>query len=308
MSAVEPLFTALPPVAPLARPIQGDTQLVGLLGGDVRYSLSLRLHNRAFASLGLNWAYLPLPVSPTEPRRLREAVYGLRAMGFVGANVTMPFKERVMEYLDEITPTAQRMGAVNTILHREGRLIGGNTDAEGFVADLQAHGVSWSDRPVVILGAGGAARAVAFGLAESGCARLSIANRTRSRAERLARDLSELFPHQAVDVVPWGRRADASVAGPRALIVNCTPVGMEGVCTPSGEETPWPISPRPEQVVAELVYAPLLTPLLEAAQASGARTISGLGMLVQQAALSFTWWTNRPPPIRQMQAALEIDG
>ena len=308
MSALEPLFSAPPPATSFVQAIRGDTQLVGLLGGDVRYSLSLRLHNRAFASLGLNWAYLPLPVSPSEPERLREAVYGLRALGFVGANVTMPFKERVMAYLDEITPNAQRMGAVNTILHHEGRLIGGNTDAEGFIADLRAHGVSWSDRPVVVLGAGGAARAVAFGLAEAGCVRLSITNRTLERADRLAQDLVRFFPHQRVEVVPWAHRADATIAGPRALIVNCTPVGMDGVCTPSGEETPWPLPLRPDQVAAELVYAPLVTPFLEAARAAGARAIPGLGMLVQQAALSFTWWTRCPPPIRQMQAALEIDG
>lgn len=288
------------------RRITGSTQLVGLLGGDVRYSLSLRLHNRAFDALGLNWAYLPLPVSDADPSRLGEAIYGLRAMHFVGANVTMPFKERVIDYLDEITPAARRMGAVNTILHRGGRLIGGNTDAEGFIADLTSHGVSLAGRRVIVLGAGGAARAVTHGLAEQGCGSLFIVNRTAERAAQLADDLKASFPAQPVEIAPWPVRAELSEADDEALIINCTPVGMDGVRTPSGAESPWPAPLRPDQVVADLVYAPIQTPLLAAAEAAGATAVNGLGMLIQQAALSFAWWTDRSPPVPEMQAALEL--
>ena len=300
MNAEETMFSE-------GRQITGSTRLVGLLGGDVRYSLSLRLHNRAFDALGLNWAYLPLPVSAAAPERLGEAIRGLRALNFVGANVTMPFKERVIDHLDEITPAARRMGAVNTILHRrDGSLIGGNTDAEGFIADLGANGVSLPDRRVIVLAAGGAARAVAHGLAERGCAALYIVNRTAERAERLAAELTDSFPGQSVQIAPWSSRADLSTPGDGALVVNCTPVGMDGVRTPSGAESPWPAPIRPDQVVADLVYAPLHTPLLASAEAAGATAISGLGMLIQQAALSFSWWTNQVPPISQMQAALEL--
>lgn len=286
------------------RQITGKTRLVGLLGGDVRYSLSLRLHNQAFEALELDWAYLPLPVSPADPSRLGEAIYGLRAMNFVGANVTMPFKERVIDYLDEITPAARRMGAVNTILHQDdGRLIGGNTDSEGFLADLQAHGVRLTERRVLVLGAGGAARAVTHGIAAHGCKDLVIVNRTAERAARLAAELTTLYPGQNVSIAPWAARA--SWSEPEALIINCTPVGMAGVRTPSGATTPWPAPIRPDQVVADIVYAPVQTPLLIAADRAGATTLNGLGMLIQQAALSFAWWTNQRPPISQMQAALE---
>lgn len=295
---------AEPPSTPDRLPITGRTRLVGLLGGDVRYSLSLRLHNRAFDALNLDWAYLPLPVSSTDPNRLKEAILGLRAMNFVGANVTMPFKEQVIDCLDEITPAAQRMGAVNTILHNEeGRLIGGNTDAAGFIADLDANDVAIAARRVIVLGAGGAARAVTHGLAERGCAQLVIVNRTEQRAARLANELTLAFPGQAVEISPWPARAQWSTEN--ALIINCTPVGMAGVRTPSGASSPWPAPIRADQVVADLVYAPVRTSLLETAASAGAKTLNGVGMLVQQAALSFAWWTDQSPPISQMMAALE---
>lgn len=290
--------------AVLDRGITGHTRIVGLLGGDVRYSLSLRLHNEAFESLGLDWVYLPLPVRSGEDIRLVEAIRGMRAMGFVGANVTMPFKESVIPHLDEITPSAARIGAVNTIrIDSTGRLIGGNTDAAGFISDLSANEVTLPGRPVVILGAGGAARAVAFGLAERQCGPMIIANRTPQRADRLRDELARYFPDQQVTVTPWPLRADN--IDPGALIVNCTPVGMHNVRTPTGADSPWPARFTPDQVVVDLVYAPLVTPMLAAARADGARALTGLGMLVQQAALSFAWWTDEAPPVREMRAALE---
>ena len=284
--------------------ITGHTRIVGLLGGDVRYSLSLRLHNEAFTSLGLDWVYLPLPVQAGDETRLVDAIRGMRAMGFVGANVTMPFKESVIPHLDEITPSASRIGAVNTIrIDTSGRLIGGNTDAIGFISDLSANEITLPGRPVVILGAGGAARAVAFGLAERGCGPMIIANRTSQRAGRLREDLARYFPAQKVAVTPWPMRADN--IDPGALIINCTPVGMHNVRTPTGAASPWPVRFTPDQVVVDLVYAPLVTPMLAAARADGARALTGLGMLVQQAALSFAWWTDEAPPVREMRAALE---
>ena len=284
--------------------ITGHTRIVGLLGGDVRYSLSLRLHNEAFTSLGLDWVYLPLPVQAGDETRLVDAIRGMRAMGFVGANVTMPFKESVIPHLDEITPSAARIGAVNTIrIDASGRLIGGNTDAIGFISDLSANEITLPGRPVVILGAGGAARAVAFGLAERGCGPMIIANRTSQRADRLCEDLARYFPAQKVTVTPWPMRADT--IDPGALIINCTPVGMHNVRTPTGAASPWPVRFTPDQVVVDLVYAPLVTPMLAAARADGARALTGLGMLVQQAALSFAWWTDEAPPVREMRAALE---
>ena len=283
----------------------GKTRLVGLVGSDISLSLSLAIHNQAFQSLGLNYLYVPLPVNPSHPDRLREAVLGLRALGFIGANVTMPFKEKIIHHLDDLTPAAKRIGAVNTLLiDKNDRLVGGNSDSGGFLADLQANQIEWKSRPVLLLGAGGAARAVAYGLSETGCHSISIFNRTASRAERLAEDIHDLFPNQKVEasqqLEEWSHR-------PRALIINCTPVGMHSILSPSGHRMLWPmrLKFRPDQVVADLIYAPVKTPLLLKAKSDGAKTINGIGMLIHQAALSFTWWTDKTPPIAHMHAAIQ---
>ena len=283
--------------------INGETTLVGLLGSDIRLSRSLPIHNSAFHELNLNWAYLPLNVSPTEPDSIKDAVFGLRALGFAGANITMPFKESVIPFLDELTPAARRIGAVNTILvTQDKRLVGGNSDTGGFLADLRAKGVNWKDRPVLLLGAGGAARAVAYGLAETGCGELFIYNRTPERAERLASELHACFPEQPLRVLQELHPQDVAQ---NAIIINGTPVGMKGIYAPSGEDYLWPstLAFNAEQVVVDLVYAPLQTSLLKKASHDGAITINGLGMLVQQAALSFSWWTGQHAPIDTMTAA-----
>lgn len=285
--------------------LTGSTRLVGLIGEDVSRSLSLLLHNEAFASLELDWAYVPLPV-PNEPHeRLGDAVRGLRALGFVGANVTMPYKVAVLPYLDELTATARRIGAVNTIrVDDSGRLIGGNTDGVGFLADLGQQGVDWREHPALILGAGGAARAVANTLAERNCPHITVVNRTESRACRLVDELTDTFPQLSVAASPWTERVD--LARDDSLIINCTPVGMDGIRTPGGESSPWPADAplSAEQVVADLVYTPQLTPLLIRALKEGLQGVPGLGMLVHQAALSFAWWTDASPPVEAMHEAL----
>ncbi|MEL6341738.1 MAG: shikimate dehydrogenase [Myxococcota bacterium] len=267
--------------------ITGHTQLVGLIGASVTYSLSLRMHNGAFHALGMDWAYLPLPV---RAGNIGDAVRGLRALSFVGANVTMPYKEQVIEHLDEMTEAAARMGAVNTIHHVGGRLIGDNTDADGFMADLAAHDVDPAGRMALILGAGGAARAVAHALHQRG-ARLRLTNRTRSRADALAKTVG------GTKVVDWTDRGTVRAD----LIVNCTPVGMLNRIG----ESPWPGPLGPDQTVVDLIYTPQKTALLKQAQDAGALAIGGLGMLVQQAALSFARWTDRSPPTAVMRATLE---
>jgi len=162
-----------------ANTISGKTNLVGVIGWPVSHSVSPAMHNAAFADIGLDWCYIPLPV-PTEPaERIGEALHGLRALGLRGANVTVPHKQSVMPHLDWLTPAAQAIGAVNTIrVEADGQLSGDNTDARGFVADLRDHGVDPAGKRALVLGAGGSARAIVFGLAEAGCVSITILNRS----------------------------------------------------------------------------------------------------------------------------------
>jgi shikimate dehydrogenase len=286
-----------------ANTISGKTNLVGVIGWPVSHSVSPAMHNAAFADIGLDWCYIPLPV-PTEPaERIGEALHGLRALGLRGANVTVPHKQSVMPHLDWLTPAAQAIGAVNTIrVEADGQLSGDNTDARGFVADLRDHGVDPAGKRALVLGAGGSARAIVFGLAEAGCVSITILNRSVDKAHDLAMDMRALFPfcrlsgHAMPDEI-------AVLAQEAEIIVNCTSLGM----TPNVEGLPWDenISFRPGQVVYDLVYNPPQTRLLQKAATDGAQAIGGLGMLIWQGALAFERWTGQLPPVAVMRAAAE---
>lgn len=281
--------------------ITSTTRLVGLFGWPVSHSISPIMHNVAFAQKRMNWRYVPLPVHPD---RLADGVRGLSAMGFVGANVTVPHKQAVMPYLDQWSPAAEAIGAVNTILVEEdGTLSGDNTDAAGFVADLRAAEVDPAGLDVLILGAGGSARAVVYGLGQAGVASITVANRTQANARRLIEGLSEHFSHLSLSVVglPDGL---AQVAESADLIVNCTSLGM----APRIEGLPWDedIEFQSDQIVYDLVYNPAMTRLLQLAAADGARTIGGLGMLVHQGAIAWELWTGESAPIEAMSRAADI--
>jgi shikimate dehydrogenase len=228
-------------------------------------------------------------------------VAGLHALGLKGSNVTVPHKQAVMAHLDELTPAAAAIGAVNTIVVREdGSLLGDNTDARGFVADLLAHKVSLTGANALVLGAGGSARAVVYGLAEAGCASVTLLNRTLSKAADLAAAIQPLFPDCSLRALPF----PDGIAAPAAdadLIVNCTSMGM----TPHTETMPWDeaVAFRPGQTVYDLVYNPPRTRLLQKAEADGARAIGGLGMLIWQGAIAFELWTGQQPPVDVMEAA-----
>ncbi len=280
------------------------TQLVGLIGWPVGHSRSPAMHNAAFAALGLNWAYVPLPVAPPAGNtsvagRVGEAVLGLRALGMRGANVTVPHKQAVLPWLDALTPAAQAMGAVNLIVvEANGTLLGDNTDGAGFAADLVAHGVEVAGKQVLVLGAGGSARAVLFGLSGLGAAEVVIANRSLERALALLAELQPRLPDVTLRAVPLGELGDAARA---PLVVNCTSLGM----APHVDTMPWDgaVGFAPDQVFYDLVYAPLETRLMQLAQRCGATAIGGIGMLVQQGALAFERWTGHPAPIEVMRAA-----
>jgi shikimate dehydrogenase len=289
------------PVSSLHFPLSGKTNIVGLIGWPTGHSVSPAMHNAAFAELGLNWSYVPLPVSTEPAARIGEAVAGLRALGLRGANVTVPHKQAVMPYLDRLSPAAGAIGAVNTIrVEADGTLFGDNTDARGFVADLRDHGVDPAALRVLVLGAGGSARAVVYGLAEAGCRNIIISNRTLARAEELAGAMQEHFPHCPITAHGLPEAIHAA-AGQADLIVNTTSLGM----TPNVETTPWDeeVAFRPGQTVYDLVYNPPQTQLLQQATVDGARVIGGLGMLIWQGALAFELWTGLTPSVATMRRA-----
>ncbi|HET7481470.1 MAG TPA: shikimate dehydrogenase [Actinomycetota bacterium] len=264
------------------------THFVGILGWPLTYTLSPAIHHAAFRSIGLDWVYLTWPVPPDD---LGTAVAGLRALGARGANVTMPHKEAVLDHVDEVSGDAQAVGAANTIQSLGGKLIAHNTDVDGFREFLVADaGTEVAGRRALVLGAGGAARAVVRALAELGAGEIAIAARDPKRAA----NLSALADR--VETLPW---AEAAAAVPRCdIIVNATPA------TTGAGDLLQDAAFNHEQEVVDLVYDPPTSRLVERARASGARAWGGLGMLVHQAAASFRIWTGQEPPIEAMSAAV----
>lgn len=258
------------------RPITGRTRLAGVIGWPVAHSRSPCLHNEWLRRSNLDGAYVPLPVAPG---RLEAAVHGLQAAGFAGVNVTIPHKEAACRMSDVLTPAARRCGAVNTLrFDPDGRLHGDSTDGQGFLDSLRADGIDPAAGPALVLGAGGAARAIVSALQELGVP-VRLANRTRARAEALAQDLAA--PGHPLEVIDWDAR-EAALAD-QALLVNTSPIGMAAhpgsPCRLDGAP--------PGLVVADIVYVPRVTPLLAEARARGLRTVEGLGMLIHQARIGF---------------------
>ena len=281
--------------------LDAETRLVALLGDPIGHSRSPALHNAAFRQLGLDWAYVACRV---ERERLGEAIAGLRALNFAGANVTVPHKEAVMAHLDALTPTAETIGAVNTIIHSvDGQLLGDNTDADGFLRPLRSLRSQLDvlrDKPAVVLGAGGAARAVVYALlSEVAPSSLTLAARRPEQAERLAVSLGAWRERLRVEPL---ETAGTAVRQAR-LIVNTTPVGMH----PDVEATVWPQAEDfgPGQIVYDLVYEPEQTRLLREAARQGATPIGGLEMLIGQAAAAFERWTGRSMPLNAVRATLQ---
>jgi shikimate dehydrogenase len=268
---------------------------VGVIGWPIAHSLSPIMHNAAFNALGMNdWSYDAMAIAP---ERLESELKALARNGYVGVNVTVPHKQDVLR-LVQPDDKARAIGAVNTIDFRDNT--GTNTDVDGFLDDLQANDVPIEGEPVVILGAGGSARAIIYGLAQAG-AHVAIVNRSVERAFQLIGDLRLGNVHIETKTLE-----EAAQWCP-TLIVNCTPVGM----WPKVDHSPWPdrIACPEGTTVYDLVYRPAKTKLMQQIEASGGRSISGLGMLVRQGAAAFKIWTGVEPPIEVMleaaQAVLE---
>lgn len=280
------------------RHIAGETALTGIIGYPLIHSLSPLMHNKAFQALGINYVYVPFPV---KPHHLAQAVSALPVLGIKGVNVTIPYKRDIIDYLDEVTETAKLMQAVNTIVNDHDRLIGYNTDGQGFLLSLQEQGFIPQNRQVLILGAGGSCRAIAVILCLQKIKKLTLAGRNLGRAEALAVDLSK---HFALDLAAKNMahltKADLTAAD---LIINTTPVGMY----PNIEER-LPIDTRflhNRQLVYDLIYNPRETIFLREAKHRGCTVINGLSMLVYQGAEAFALWTGRQAPIAIMRSAVQ---
>ncbi len=288
----------------MASGISGRTRVCGIFGYPLEHTFSPAMHNAAFEAAGLDFVYLPFPVAPDG---LEQAVAAVRALGLAGVNVTIPHKEAVLPLLDQLSEEARLIGAVNTIVNRNcsGRLRGENTDGRGFLRSLKtAAGFEPAGKTVLLLGAGGAARAVAVQLALAGVRKITLTNRSQVRAAEMAADLrtgtgipaevlswpgpEELLPGEAL------RSAD--------LVVQATSLGMYPGCA---QTIPLPYNLfRPGQVACDLVYNPARTEFLKRAGQAGAAAVGGTGMLLYQGALAFELWTGRDAPLETMERAL----
>jgi len=276
---------------------------VGLIGWPVGHSRSPAMHNAAFRHLGLNWEYMLLPV---HPNHVSEAVRGLRGLGFRGANVTVPHKLAVMDALDQIMPEAQVIGAVNTIVNQDNRLIGHNTDGIGFLRALREGGFEPQGCRALLIGAGGASRAMLYALLTEQV-QITIANRTQSKADALAEEFGAHFNVSINTLALDSSDALQQALNQADLLVNATTLGMY----PHIDTMPLPADTHFHAglTVYDAVYNPLETKLLTQVRAAGAKGIDGLGMLIHQGAVAFTLWTGEDAPVEVMRAAaMDVGG
>lgn len=276
--------------------ITGRTKLCCVIGDPVEHSLSPVMHNAAFKELNLDFVYLAFTVRKDE---LRNAIAGARSLQVHGLNVTMPHKTAIMKYLDEIDSTAKSIGAINTILNAEGRLVGYITDGAGAIKALKENGVSLDGKKLLLLGAGGAAKAIAFHAAQE-VEKLKILNRTTQKAKELAEAL-----HKKFDKRISGNSLSSEIIKKELedadILVNATSVGMHPNVDQSLVDSRWL---RPDLCVMDIIYNPLETKLAKDAKSVGAKVISGIEMLVYQGAASFEIWTNHPAPVKVMKEAV----
>lgn len=275
--------------------ITSETKTIALIGHPTIHSRSPQMHNAALRKLGLPYVYLAYDI---EPSNLKKAIAGMKALQFTGWNVTIPHKVAIIDELDELDESAKAIGAVNTVVNRNQKWVGYNTDGLGYLQSLQEEmKINLKGKKVVILGAGGAARAVGYTLAIAGVKKITIANRTMSKAERLSEHLAQWTETETVSLDSCKQAIESA-----ALLVNTTSVGMH----PHVEALP--IHPNwlhKDCMVSDLIYIPRETALLHAAKQVGAKVHNGMGMLVHQAAIAFELWLNHKAPIALMKEVLD---
>ena len=276
--------------------VNGETRVIGIFGQPIAHTRSPALHNAAFRALGLPYVYLPFSVPPAA---LGKATAGIRALNLVGVNVTVPHKEKILRYLDELSPAASLYRAVNTVINRHGSLYGENTDGQGFLRSLAERKRSVQDRDIVLIGAGGAARAVLVALIQAGSAQITIANRTQAHAKKLIRAYQSLGPTRLVSASLEALQDPARMKR-AALVVNGISLGLHNDTFPALD---YGATPR-GCLFYDLVYGPQPTVFLQRAHHAQRPTLDGRRMLLHQGALAFELWTGHPAPLRVMSSAL----
>lgn len=278
--------------------ISGQTRIVGVIGDPVQHSRSPQMHNAAIVERKLDYVYVPFHVRSGE---LREAIEGFKALNVLGVNVTIPHKQTVMSILDDVSHEATLIGAANTLIFCDGRVSGDNTDAQGFLRAMTEEGI---DIPVggsaVVLGAGGAARAVVVALALSGLGLITVANRTGWKAIQFEKNLATISETEISAVDLASNQLNSAIRS-ADLLVNTTSVGMQE----TDQLLIDPDSLNPGTIVYEIVYTPPETPLLRVAREKGCQTIGGIGMLVHQGAIAFEKWIGIVPNVETMRIALK---
>jgi shikimate dehydrogenase len=267
--------------------ISGTTKITGIFGYPIEHTLSPAMHNAAFEALGLNYCYIPFLVHPDH---LKNAIQAIKALNLSGVNITIPHKEKVIPLLDEIAEDASFIGAVNTIVNKNGRLTGYNTDGKGFMQSLIENGIHVEGRDILIVGAGGASRAISYYMSLN-AKTLSIYNRHKDRAERLVQDLKKISSNVLI-------HDDISNIHGFHIIINATPLGLK-----KEDHLPFNTSLlKNEQVVCDLIYKK--TKLIAEASKMGCITIDGKGMLLWQGIFAFELWTGKKPQVEVMRRAL----
>lgn len=278
--------------------IDGHTHIYGLFGYPIKHTSSPAMHNAGFQKLGINAVYLPFEIKADD---LERAINSLTALGIKGVNLTIPHKEACLNFIDNLSPEAELIGAVNTIVVKDGELIGHNTDGLGFITSLEEDlGLSPSRLSVFILGAGGAAKAVAMELARQGAVRILITDLEGERARRLAVHIRNYITECDSEDVSLKKDILKEKISEVKLLVNATPVGMKpDDSLPVPEEVL-----RPDLAVYDLVYNLKTTRLVEAARKKGAKAVTGIGMLLYQGVKAFELWTGQKAPVEVMKKAL----
>lgn len=277
--------------------INGNTKVVGLFGYPVNHSLSPLFQNAAFAELGLNFVYIPFLVHPKD---LSRAVEAIKALNLAGVNVTVPHKEKIVPYLDEVSPEVEKIIAVNTVVNQKGKLVGYNTDGQGFISSLRQRGFNLRGKRVLLLGAGGAALSIGFSLLREKVGEIVLINRTYNRAIDLSNRLKKIFPNSSLRVIKFEDRNFFAGREDIDLLVNATSVGMR-----AGDPLLINLKGFSCKIfIYDIVYN-RPTELLKEAKKRNLPHLNGLGMLIFQGALSFELWTGRKAPLNKMREAVE---